>query len=100
MLFIRNVTFMTRDPSRLADFWSAALDLPERKDEATETICADAEWTYPRLTFQKVAADASDPPRVHLDLTADDREAEVRRLCALGAREERSGTSRTTGHGP
>jgi hypothetical protein len=66
--------------------------LPERKDEATETICADAEWTYPRLTFQKVAADASDPPPVHLDLTADDREAEVRRLCALGAREERSVT--------
>jgi catechol 2,3-dioxygenase-like lactoylglutathione lyase family enzyme len=92
MLFIRNVTFMTADPRRLADFWSAALGLPERKDEATETICADAEWTYPRLTFQKVATAASNPPRVHLDLTADDREAEVRRLCALGAREERSVT--------
>jgi catechol 2,3-dioxygenase-like lactoylglutathione lyase family enzyme len=92
MLFIRNVTFMTADPGRLADFWSAALGLSERKDEAMETICADVEWTYPRLTFQKVAEAASDASRVHLDLTADDRLAEVQRLSALGAREERSVT--------
>jgi catechol 2,3-dioxygenase-like lactoylglutathione lyase family enzyme len=92
MLFIRNVTFMTADPRRLADFWSAALGLPQRKDDPTETICADPEWSYPRLTFQKVASSASDPPRVHLDLTAEDRVAEVQRLRALGAYEERSVT--------
>jgi hypothetical protein len=92
MLFIRNVTFMTEDPRRLADFWAAALRLPERRDDPTETICADEEWTYPRLTFQKVSNRASKPPRVHLDLTADDRPAEVQRLRALGAREERSVT--------
>jgi catechol 2,3-dioxygenase-like lactoylglutathione lyase family enzyme len=92
MLFIRNVTFMTEDPRRLADFWSAALGLPERRDDATETICADEEWTYPRLTFQRVSNRAPEPPRVHLDLTADDRLAEVQRLRALGAREERSVT--------
>ncbi len=92
VLFIRNVTFMTENPSRLADFWSAALGLPERRDDPTETICADEDWTNPRLTFQKVSNGASEPPRVHLDLTADDRLAEVQRLRALGAREERSVT--------
>jgi catechol 2,3-dioxygenase-like lactoylglutathione lyase family enzyme len=90
MLFIRNVTFMTEDPRRLADFWSAVLGLSERRDDATETICADADWTYPRLTFQKVSGAEARPRRVHLDLTADDRRAEVDRLRALGAREERS----------
>jgi catechol 2,3-dioxygenase-like lactoylglutathione lyase family enzyme len=92
MLFIRNVTFMTADPRRLADFWSAALGLSERKDKPMETICADVDWTYPRLTFQKVAEAVPDPPRVHLDLTADERLAEVQRLCALGAHERRSVT--------
>jgi catechol 2,3-dioxygenase-like lactoylglutathione lyase family enzyme len=92
MLFIRNVTFMTTDPPRLADFWAAALGLSERRDDATETICADAQWTYPRLTFQKVDDVAGRPRRLHLDLTADDRRAETARLRALGAHEERSVT--------
>ncbi len=89
MLFIRNVTFMTDDPRRLADFWSAALGLAERRDKADETICADAEWGYPRLTFQKVTDSAVRPRRLHLDLTADDRGVEVERLRSLGARVER-----------
>jgi Glyoxalase-like domain len=80
---------MTHDPRRLADFWAAALALPERKDEVTETICADTDWNYPRLTFQKVDASDRVPSRVHLDLTSDDRRAEVQRLRSLGAGEER-----------
>jgi catechol 2,3-dioxygenase-like lactoylglutathione lyase family enzyme len=89
MLFIRNVTFMTDDPRRLADFWSTVLALPERRDEPEETICADAEWQYPRLTFQKVTDLEVRPARLHLDLTADDRRAEVARLLSLGATEDR-----------
>src|SRR5262245_44952825 len=92
MLFIRNVTFMTDDPQRLAAFWSAALGLSERRDEADETICADAQWGYPRLTFQRVTDAAARPRRLHLDLTADDRCAEVERLRSLGARPERAVT--------
>lgn len=90
MLFIRNVTFMTRDPHRLADFWSAVLELPERRDEDGETLVADAEWSYPRLTFQKISDTRDGPSPVHLDLTADDRHAEIARLAQLGAQERRS----------
>src|SRR5690349_20616653 len=92
MLFIRNVTFMSDQPRRLADFWSAALGLSERRDDADETICADAEWTHPRLTLQKVDALRSGLWPIHLDITADDRIEEVQRLVALGAREQRSVT--------
>ena len=83
---------MSADPVRLADFWMAALELPERRDQADETILADADWRYPRLTFQRVAESASRPRQLHLDLTADDRETEVARLRDLGAREQRSVT--------
>jgi catechol 2,3-dioxygenase-like lactoylglutathione lyase family enzyme len=92
---MRNVTFMTTDPRRLADFWAAALGLPERRDEKNETILADAEWSYPRLTFQKVDTSSSRPRSLHLDLTADDRIAEVERLGGLGAQELRSVTVET-----
>src|SRR4051812_11418637 len=89
MLFVRNVTFMTDDPRRLADFWQAVLALSERRDETAETICADSEWHYPRLTFQRVVDTDKRSRRLHLDLTADDRPAEVQRLRSLGAREVR-----------
>lgn len=83
---------MTADPRGLADFWAAALGLPERRDEENETIVADADWNHPRLTFQKVAASSTRARHVHLDLTADDRRVEVERLTSMGAREGKSVT--------
>ena len=90
MLRIRNVTFMTTDPARLADFWGAALHLPERRDGEHEVLLADTEWGYPRLTFQRLDAAKPAPGSVHLDLLAEDRVAEVQRLVALGATEVRT----------
>lgn len=92
VLFIRNVTFMTPDMTTLADFWSAALGFTERRDQDGEIIVADANWSYPRLTFQQVTESSARPRQLHLDLTAADREAEVTRLRALGATERRSVT--------
>jgi catechol 2,3-dioxygenase-like lactoylglutathione lyase family enzyme len=87
VLRLRNVTFMSRDPSRLADFWQAALGLPERKVSPEEVLLADAEWGYPRFTFQQVDDERHRPSALHLDLTPKDRRAEVERLVALGAAE-------------
>jgi predicted enzyme related to lactoylglutathione lyase len=83
---------MTTDPSRLADFWSAALGLTERRDLDAESILTDGDWSHPRLTFQKIPESSSRPSKLHLDLTADDRRAEVRRLRNLGASELREVT--------
>ena len=80
---------MTTDPRGLADFWAATLGLTERRDDEAETIVADAEWSHPRLTFQKVEKSSRRPRQLHLDLTADDRRSEVRRLRDLGAVELR-----------
>jgi catechol 2,3-dioxygenase-like lactoylglutathione lyase family enzyme len=98
VLTLRNVTFMTTDPVRLADFWAAALHLTERRDTPDEVVLAHADWPYPRYTFQRVAAgDAARSRTVHLDLLAEDRPQEVARLVALGATEERTVTGDDSG---
>jgi hypothetical protein len=85
-LSVRNVTFMSRDPGRLADFWSAATGYTERRDTPDgEVLLAPDGWGFPRLTFQRVASPSSSPGRVHLDLTAADMAAEAARLLGLGA---------------
>jgi predicted enzyme related to lactoylglutathione lyase len=75
----------TADLDAAAGFWGAALGL------AAESAAEAAEASYRRL---KTAADelhvevqtVTHPSRVHLDIEADDIEAEVRRLEALGAK--------------
>ncbi len=91
MLSLRNITFASPDPRQLADFWAAALGLPERRDGTDEVLLADADWGYPRYTFQRWhSAPADGANRVHLDLLSDDRATEVERLVGLGASEVRT----------
>src|SRR5262249_15908145 len=83
---VRNITFTCADPGRLADFWAAALGYTERRDGEDEVLLAPPDWGFPRLSFQRGEPDAAaDTDPVHLDLTAEDMEAEVARLLALGA---------------
>jgi catechol 2,3-dioxygenase-like lactoylglutathione lyase family enzyme len=88
VLRLRNITFMSPDPERLADFWAAALGFDERQATDDEILLADAEWSWPRCTIQRVDAARARPAPLHLDLTPlDDRGAAVARLVALGATE-------------
>jgi hypothetical protein len=81
-LVVRNITFASADPRRLADFWSAVTGYSQRRDGAEEILLASDDWGFPRFTFQRVAMPASRSGRLHLDLTAADMEAEVERLGA------------------
>jgi predicted enzyme related to lactoylglutathione lyase len=83
--FIRNVTFDCADPVRLADFWAGALGLTERHVKEDEVLIADAEWGFPRLSFQLVPEAKAVKNRVHLDITAERLDVEVDRLRDLGA---------------
>jgi hypothetical protein len=70
------------EPGRPAEFWSAALGMA--------SLGADGE-TYVRLdaTARDLVVEVQSvphPSRVHLDIEADDVEAEVKRLEQLGAR--------------
>ena len=73
------------DLDRDASFWSQALGYPAKTSEDPEDAGYRLLETAPsdlHVELQKV----DHPSRVHLDIEADDIEAEVRRLEALGAK--------------
>jgi predicted enzyme related to lactoylglutathione lyase len=75
----------TDDLETAAGFWSRALGLPRRASSSPEDSGYALLETAPNglhIEVQKV----DHPSRVHLDIEADDVEAEVRRLEALGAK--------------
>jgi hypothetical protein len=99
---LRNVTFTSPDPSRLADFWSAALGYTERRERRGEILLGAPGRPFPRFAFQRGDPDWAVDDPLHLDLTAADMQAEVARLVELGAVRlwtipvERSGTTTWT----
>ena len=75
----------TDDLDVAAEFWAAALGAPAETRPETDDgpyITLDVADGEPYIEVQKVAHES----RVHLDIEADDIEAEVARLEALGAR--------------
>jgi predicted enzyme related to lactoylglutathione lyase len=71
-----------------ATFWGAALGMPASRIDSPDDVAyrkLDAGRRNLHIEVQRV----DHPPRVHLDIEADDIEAEVRRLEALGARRVR-----------
>lgn len=90
-LNIGAVTFDCAHAATLASFWSEALARPvDPGDDATSEFFAsigrsDPTPGSPILMFIKVPEAKTAKNRVHLDLDASDREAEVARLVGLGA---------------
>ena len=86
----RNLTFDSADPESLARFWGEALNFTVDV-RSNDAFAVPAGWSPsgaegPRLLFQRVPEPKTVKNRLHLDLTADDMDAEVQRLVALGAR--------------
>ena len=81
----------TADLEAATRFWSAALGLQVRPAAAAEPLYRTLD-TAPEEVHVEVQQ-VTHPSRVHLDIEADDIEAEVRRLEKLGAR--RIGAVRT-----
>ena len=81
----------TADLDAAARFWSAALGVAVRAGVPQDPLyrALDTAPDQPHVEVQKVEHES----RVHLDIEADDIEAEVRRLEKLGAR--RIGTVKT-----
>ncbi len=86
-LSLAHITFDCHDVAAVSQFWSAALDRPV--DEGAQpffaTIGYPARPGAPAWMFLQVPEGKTAKNRMHLDLTSDDREAEVTRLVSLGA---------------
>ena len=90
------LTIDARDPEALARFWARALDLEVAYDSAHDPDAGSADereiLLVPpsgdgvRLLLLEVHDEKRVKNRLHLDLRPDDRDAEVARLEALGAR--------------
>lgn len=85
---LENVGWDVRDPHREARFWSAALGLSigHQDPDLVEARLDIGDGNFLDLCFQRVAAPAQVPQRLHLDLVGGAaQEAAVDRLVGLGA---------------
>ncbi|MEO6317934.1 MAG: VOC family protein [Acidimicrobiales bacterium] len=101
MARLHDIVFDCRHPASLARFWAAAMDgyevapydeaelarlrgigINDPEDDPTVLVEGPS---APRLFFQRVPEAKIVKNRVHLDLNADDPDAEVDRLIGLGA---------------
>ena len=90
MLRIGSIVIRVDDLPRQVAFWSAALDYVPRDEYDSDdfVLLRPREGrSGPNVSLDRVGAPRSIPPKIHLDLYADDQAAEVRRLIGLGARE-------------
>jgi predicted enzyme related to lactoylglutathione lyase len=74
-----------RDPRRLGEWWREALGWVVVNDDPEEFEIRHAPDRLPGLLFVEAPEPKTIKNRLHLDFRPDDRDAEVRRLLALGA---------------
>ncbi|MFB4349596.1 VOC family protein [Microbacterium sp. CR_7] len=86
MLKIVSIVIRVNDLPAQAEFWKAALDYVERDPASDDWVVLkprDAE--APCIALDAHHSERVLPPRIHLDIYAEDQDAEVRRLSSLGA---------------
>jgi catechol 2,3-dioxygenase-like lactoylglutathione lyase family enzyme len=88
MIRVGSIVIRVDDLPRQRAFWSAALDyVPREGDDDDFALLRPRDGVGPNLSLDRVRSTLHVPPRIHLDLYAEDQAAEVARLVALGATE-------------
>src|SRR5690349_17865705 len=87
MLRVGSIVIRTEDTARQIAFWTAALGYEVGHRDEDFAILRPRDGHGPNLSLDQVPAKVQIPPRIHLDLYADDQAAEVERLKGLGASE-------------
>jgi predicted enzyme related to lactoylglutathione lyase len=88
MIKVGSVVIRVDDLERQTAFWSAALDyVPRGGDSDDFVLLRPRDGVGPNVSLDRVRSSLQIPPRIHLDLYAEDQAAEVARLVGLGATE-------------
>ncbi|WP_207455580.1 VOC family protein [Herbiconiux sp. SYSU D00978] len=90
MLRVGSIVLRVEDLGRQAEFWSKALDYVPREPITPDTdflLLRPKHGGGPNVSLDTMRSEVHVPPRIHLDLYADDQQAEVDRLKTLGATE-------------
>jgi predicted enzyme related to lactoylglutathione lyase len=86
MIRVGSIVIRVDDLQRQTEFWTAALDYVAREDDSDDfKLLRPRNGGGPNVSLDKVHSKLQIPPRIHLDLYADDQASEVARLKALGA---------------
>jgi hypothetical protein len=88
MIRIGSIVLRVDDLQRQAEFWMAALDYVPREEESDDfMLLRPRDGIGPNLSLDLQRSKLEIPPRIHLDLYAEDQAGEVERLIGLGATE-------------
>ncbi|WP_029263971.1 MULTISPECIES: VOC family protein [unclassified Microbacterium] len=88
MLKLASIVIRVNDLPAQARFWKAALDYVERDPAEDDwVVLKPRDADTPCISLDAHHSERVLPPRIHLDIYAEDQTAEVRRLTELGARE-------------
>lgn len=88
MITVGSIVIRVDDLERQKEFWTEALDYVAREgDDADFALLRPREGFGPNVSLDEHPSTAHLPPRIHLDLYAEDQAAEVVRLTDLGARQ-------------
>ena len=87
-LRVGSIVMRVDDLQRQAEFWEKALDYDRREsDDGDFILLRPKDGIGPSVSLDQVRSTVQIPPRIHLDLYAEDQAAEVERLKGLGATE-------------
>ncbi|HEY4189258.1 MAG TPA: VOC family protein [Candidatus Limnocylindrales bacterium] len=88
MIRVGSIVIRVEDLARQTAFWSAALGYDVGIDRPGDfALLRPRDGAGPNVSLDTAPSEVHVPPRIHLDLYADDQAAEVRRLIGLGATE-------------
>ncbi|MET7986891.1 MULTISPECIES: VOC family protein [unclassified Streptomyces] len=94
-LSLHHIVIDAHDLPSLARFWAEVLGWRILSEREREVVIGPDETAPVGICFMPVTGDKAVKNRLHLDLTAtaEDREAEIERVLALGARRAEVGQS-------
>jgi catechol 2,3-dioxygenase-like lactoylglutathione lyase family enzyme len=88
VLRVGSIVIRVDDLPRQVAFWTTALDYLAREGDSDDfALLYPRDGVGPNVSLDRVRSSVHVPPRIHLDLYADDQAAEVERLKGLGATE-------------
>lgn len=85
MIRVGSIVIRVDDIEQQAEFWRNALGYERRIDRDDFVLLAPPDGDGPNLSLDAMSSEVHIPPRIHLDLYADDQDTEVQRLIGLGA---------------